>query len=294
MHMDFRVYQLTYAGDLVARGTEFYQALSRLSKVPGEHGFEYCITNELDFEENIITGCLSEEYAPDIVSVDDDRNSYIPDVAPYLNTFFAIDLQEKRMIVQHRDYPPNNLDRQQSMTRLSLLISNAFEPVYRSQFNYVVTYREATDEDFIEIFNDDNRVTLLRVKLFDTGRFLPEDAEIFDGADELNRHWIEGWNADESDMHEIVLKAPGRGGNGDLKKSPIAISLLNLPRKEILELNYWTGEGQQTMSRTDFKKFRIRGINIYSQVITAIATISREVYRRRDELRNFRLIQDLE
>ncbi len=292
MHMDFRVYQLTYAGDLTARGAEFYELLRNLSKVPGEFGFNYCITSEISFDENIITGCLSEEHAPDINSVDDDRNTFVPDVAPYLNTMFAIDLQEKRMIVQHRDYPPSNLDRHQSMTRLGLLVNSAFEEVYRSPFNYLVTHRDVTDDDFIEIFNN-NRITLLRVKLFDTGRFLPDDAEIFED-DELNKHWIEGWNSDESNMHEIVLKAPGRGGNGDLRESPIAISLLNLPRKEITELNYWKEDGQENMSRTDFKKFRIRGIDRHTQVISAIDTIAREVYQRRAELRRFSLIQDLE
>ncbi|XOS93830.1 hypothetical protein ACLMAB_10610 [Brevibacillus laterosporus] len=229
MHMDFRVYQLIYSGDLTSRGAELFNSLSSLSKVPGEFGFEYCITSEVDFDENIITGCLSEEHAPDINSVDDDRNTFVPDVSPYLNTMFAIDLQEKRLIVQHREYPPNNLDKHQSMTRLSLLISSVFDEVYKSTFNHVITHRDVTDDDFIDIFNN-NRITLLRVKLFDTGRYLPEDTEIFDN-EALNSLWIEGWNSDDSNMHEIVLKAPGRGGNGDLRESPLATSLLNLPKK---------------------------------------------------------------
>lgn len=291
MQMDFRVYQLTYAGDLTAKGEQFYALLRNLSKVPGEFGFDYCITSEVDFDENIITGCLSEEHAPDINSVDEDRNTFVPDVAPYLNTLFAIDLQEKRMIVQHRDYPPSNLDRHQSMTRLGLLINSVFEEVYHSQFNYLTTHREVTDEDFLDIFHN-NRITLLRVKLFDTGRFLPWDAEIFMDK-ELDNHWVEGWNSDESNMHEIVLKAPGRGGTGDLRESPIARSLLSLPRKEIMELNYWQEDGQENMSRTDFKKFRIRGIDRHTQVISAIDTITREVYQRRAELNRYSLIPDL-
>lgn len=291
MQMDFRVYQLIYAGDLTARGAEFFGLLRNLSKVPGEFGFEYCITSEVDFDENIITGCLSEEHAPDINSVDDDRNTFVPDVAPYLNTLFAIDLQEKRLIVQHRDYPPSNLDRHQSMTRLGLMINAAYEEVYRSQLNYNMTHREVSDDDFLDIFHN-NRITLLRVKLFDSGRLLPEGAEVF--ADrELDSHWIQGWNSDESNMHEIVLKAPGRGGSGDLRESPIARSLLNLPRKEIMELNYWQEEGQENMSRTDFKKFRIRGIDRHTQVISAIATIAREVYQRRTELSRYSLVPDL-
>ncbi|MED2941054.1 hypothetical protein P4282_00935 [Bacillus swezeyi] len=61
------------------------------------------------------------------------------------------------------------------------------------------------------------------------------------------------------------------------------------------KLNYWGDKGgSETMARTDLKRFRIRGINKDSDPITAVNTISGEVYRRRDEIRQFRGIQDLD
>ncbi|MEZ2659299.1 hypothetical protein [Aneurinibacillus aneurinilyticus] len=291
MHMDFRVYQLTYPDDLTEQGQALYDYLRNVAKIPGEHGFEYCITNENGFNENIIVGCFSEEYAPNINSVDDDKNLYVPDVAPFLNTFFAIDLQEKRMLIQHRDYPAANLNRDQTLTRLSIILNAAFENIYNSVFNYIRTNREVNDDEFINVFND-HRITLLRVKLFENGRLLRADAEIFDNR-EINRNWIDGWNTDASNMHEIVLKAPGRGGDGDLRESPLAVSLINLPIKEIIEINYWDEGGSETMSRTDFRKFRIRGIDRYTLPITAVDAIENAVYNRRDEVRRFRAIQDL-
>lgn len=292
MHMDFRVYQLTYAGDLKEKGESLYGYLRDHAKIPGEHGFDFCITREIDFDENIITGCLSEEHPPNINSVDEDKNVYTPDVAPYMNTFFSIDLQEKRMLVQHRDYPANNLNRTQSMTRLRLLLNAAFQNVYHSEFNAIHTKRNVTDEDFIDAFNN-YRVSKLRVKLFEKGRLLGTDNEIFEDKI-VNKAWIQGWNSDESNMHEIILQAPGRGGDGDLRYSPIARTLWQLPVKEILEMNYWNESGgSETMSRTDFKKFRIRGINKDTQPITAIDAICSDVYSRRDEIREFKIIDEL-
>ena len=292
MNMDFRVYQLTFAGDLTVGSSRLFEGLKNLPKSFGEHGLEYCITSEIDLDENIITGCLSEEYIPDIDSVDEGKNTFVPDVEPYLKTMFALDLQEKRMIVQHRQYPPTNLDRHQSMVRLSTLINSIWQDVYHVQFNYVITHRDVTDEDFLRIFNN-NRVTMMRVRLFETGRYISDGAKIFE-SDELNSFWSDGWNSDESETYEILIKAPGKGGSGDLRKSPIARSLINLTQKEILQMNYWDGDGYSDMSRTDFKKFRVYGIDKNTQVITAISEIAREVYRRRSELREFRLIQDLE
>lgn len=291
MQMDFRVYQLTYDGDLISSQGDLFSRLRELAKIPGEFGFEYCITREVTIDDSIITFCLSEEYAPNITSVDDERNSFLPDVSPFMNTYVALDLQEKRMLVQHRDYPANNLDRNQSFIRVTNVLDEAFQEIYNSAFNYLDTNRDVDDDDFLRVF-ENNRITNLRVKLFDTGRYIINGTQIFEEDEDLNNKWIDGFNSDESGTYEIVLKAPGRGGEGDLRYSPIARSLLNLVTKEIVELNYWDEDsGSNTMSRTDLKKFRISGINRDTQTITAIETISNEIYRRRQEIRNFRVTQ---
>ncbi|MFX0572881.1 MULTISPECIES: hypothetical protein [Bacillus] len=292
MHMDFRVYQLISANDLTLRTNELFEYLRGVAKLPGEYGFEYCITNEIDVTENIITFCFSEEHAPNVNSVDEDKNSFAPDVAPYLNTFFALDLQEKRMLVQHRNYPPTNLNKDQTMSRVGMILEEAFQNIYGSVYNIQNTQRTVDDEDFVRVF-ENNRVTLLRVKLFQNGRRIINGTQIFDDND-LNNYWIQGFESDASDTYEVILKAPGKTGEGDLRDSPIARSLLNLARKEILELNYWDEEGSSdTMARTDLKRFRVRGINKDSDPIAAVHAIYREIYARRDEVRRFRVMEDL-
>ncbi|WP_242491339.1 hypothetical protein [Bacillus cereus] len=264
-----------------------------MAKQPGEHRFEYCITNDIDYSNDIITFCLSEEYQSNISSVDDAKNAYVPEVSPYLSTCVALDLQEKRLLVQHRDYPPDNLSKDTNMTRLSLMLNQAFEFVCNAIFNYLDTSREADDEDFAHIFRH-YRVTMLRVKLFETGRYISEDTQLFDN-EVTDEHWKRGWAEDGSSMHEVIHKAPGRGGEGDLRESPIAKSLINLVRKDVMEINYWDYDGvSESLSRADFRRFSIAGINIHTLAITAIQTISNEVYNRRGEVRRFIATRELE
>ena len=292
MKMEFRVYQLTYADDLTVRANDLYQYLKDMSIVPGEHGFEYCITNEIDLDENIITFCFSEEHSPNTTTIDDEKNSIIADVAPFINTMAAIDLQEKRMIVQNRDYPANNLDKHQTMTRIRIMLNEAFQNVYNSVFNTISIEREMDDEELDEIFRN-NRVSMLRVQITRNNRTLLETAEIFEDSS-LNEKWIEGWNTDNSNIHEIILKAPGQGGEGDLRYSPIANSVLDLLGSRIMQMSIWDeNEDNEVLSRSSFSRFIIRGINHRTQVITSIDTIAQEVYNRRQELRAFRATDEL-
>lgn len=291
--MDFRVYQVIFPDDLSQHGQQLFDYLRNTAKQPGEHGFEYCITSDVSYSNDVITFCLSEEYQANISSVDDQKNTFVPDVAPYLNTFVALDLQEKRLLVQHRDYPPNNLSKDQNMVRLSLLLSQTFAEVCNATFNYLDTTRLVDDEDFVNIFAN-YRITMLRVRLFDTGRYITQGTEVFNNTI-INENWISGWELDESSMHEIILKAPGRGGEGDLRHSPIAKSLVNLVRKDIIEINYWDDDGvSESLSRNDFRRFSINGINTYTLPITAIETITNEAFNRRAETRRFIATRDLE
>lgn len=287
MQMEFRVYQMTYSGNLTEKSDELVAYLKGLAKIPGEYGFKYCITNEFDYSNNLITFCFSEEYASDVNSVDDDKNNFTPDVSPYINTIMAIDLQEKRFIVQNRDYPANTLNKHQTMTRVGMLLNEGFEQVYNSVFNYLETDRVVFDEDFTPLF-EDNRVSLLWVNIPKAGRFIPTGEEIFNDENIDNENWINGWNSDQSDVFEILLKAPGKGGEGDLRHSPIARSLMKTLGAEVKQLNFWDSENNhQKISRSSLKRFVVRGINHRTHAITSVDKLSTEILTRRSELRGF-------
>ena len=287
MQMEFRVYQLLYSNDLTEKATELADYLKQLAKIPGEFGFKYCITNEFDFTNNIITFCFSEEYASDVSSVDEEKNNYNPEISPYINTIMSLDLQEKRLLVQNRDYQANTLNKHQTMTRIGVLLNDGFEKIYNSVFNYLDTDRQIFDEDFTPLF-ENNRVSLLWATIPKNGRFIPEDETIFEEDTIDNQNWIKGWNSDESDVFEILLKAPGKGGNGDLRHSPIARSLMKMLGAEVKQLNFWDDENKhQKISRSSLKRFIVTGINHRTQPITSVDKLATEVFNRRAELRGF-------
>ncbi|QOQ56877.1 hypothetical protein J6B42_10620 [Bacillus velezensis] len=290
--MEFRVYQLTYANDLTENGGALHEYLASMAKLPGEHGFEYCITSEIDYDDHVITFCFSEEFASDVSSVDDEKNIYTPDVAPYINTIMALDLREKRFLVQNRDYPANNLKKDLTMTRIRLMLNEAFENTYNSVFNTLDTDREVNENEFIHLF-ENNRVSALWVTIPNNYRVLPEHEQIFED-EAINRNWIEGWNNDHSKMHEILLKAPGRGGEGDLRHSPIAKSLLNMVGAYVKQINYWDeNDKSHEVSRNSLMRFVVNGINIRSLPVTSIDRLSLEIRNRREELREFRASDEI-
>ncbi len=70
-------------------------------------------------------------------------------------------------------------------------------------------------------------------------------------------------------MHEILLKAPGRGGEGDLRHSPIAKSLLNMVGAYVKQINYWDeNDKSHEVSRNSLMRFVVNGINIRSLPVT--------------------------
>lgn len=287
MPINFQVFQLAAATDLTQKDQEFFQELKNQPKLKGEHGYHFCITRETDFENHIVCGCFSEEHPPVTSSVDDQNYSYILEEPPYLNTFFAIDLREKRVLIQHREYPVPTLKQKQTFSRLHGLIKTAFEKVYGVEYLDVLTGRPVSDEEFIEKFRN-NRTTLLKVELVPESK-ITEGFDLFEDK-ALNKPWALGWNSDTSDTYEILLKAQGRGKTGDLRDSPIANTLIGLETKRIIDLNYWDANNEyHSMSRSSLEKFSIDGVDKNTLPISAIQNILKDLSANRGELRNFKV-----
>lgn len=289
MPINFQVFQLAASDDLTKKDQEFFKELKNQPKIKGEHGYHFCITSETDFENHIVSGCFSEEHPPVANSVDDQNFSYILEEPPYLSTFFAIDLREKRVLIQHREYPVPTLKQKQTFSRLHNMIKNAFEHIYGIEYLDVPTGRPVSDEEFTEKFKN-NRTTLLKVELEPESK-ITEGFDIFENKD-LNKPWAVGWNSDNSDTYEILLKAHGRGKAGDLRDSPIANTLIGLSTKRVIDLNYWDANNvYHSMSRSSMEKFEIDGVDKNTLPITAIQNILKDLIANRGELRNFKVFE---
>ncbi|MEE4566811.1 hypothetical protein V2U94_04140 [Paenibacillus polymyxa] len=287
MYIDFDVFQISFSGDMIVHEDALLEKLKSMSRIPGEYGYDYCITKDIDSENHLICGCFSEEHPPITTSVNEEDLSYIPDeIPPYLNTYFAIDLREHRVLIQHRIYPAPTLKRDQTLIRLHGIIREAFEEVYGVQYLEVKTGRPVDDELFLDIFTN-NRITYLDVRLYPHSK-IDGTINVFED-EELDKKWAQGWNKDSSDAHQIILKAPGKGKSGDLRESPIAKTLVKLNTKDILQINYWDANNQfGTLSRSGLERFRVSDIDKNTLTVTAIQHILVDIPSRREELRGFK------
>ncbi|MGG1639845.1 hypothetical protein ACIFQM_00840 [Paenibacillus sp. NRS-1782] len=288
MSMDFVVFQIGTADDLTPREGEFYKFLSNFPRQEEDRGLHFCITNDLSIQNSIITGNISQEHLPLTDSVDEEKAVYAPEDIPSLHTFFAIDLQEKFLLIQYRDYSPKTLDKDVTRNRLSRVLNAAFIEVYHQQINLIPTEKEYDEEELLRLFNE-YRVSYLRVRIGEHRRLLRDEAKIFDDPS-LNDNWIQAWNEDASNTNVIILKAPGQTGEGDLRTSPLAKTLLSIPSKDIEELIYWDRAGRQNkVNKSGFKRFKVNDIDLYTHPITAIDYISAQISQRRSEIELFRI-----
>ncbi|MGE6576249.1 hypothetical protein ACQKFM_15135 [Paenibacillus xylanexedens] len=289
MSMDFVVYQIATPDNLVSKESEFFEFLSTYPIQQEERELYYCITQDLTMENSIITASLSQEHSPLTDSFDDEKQLYPPGDTPAIHTFFSFDLREKFLLLQLRDYSPSNLDKDITRNRLMRILNEAFIAVYSQQINAIPTEKEYNQDELIDLFNE-NRVSMLRVRIGDSARLLRSNTIIFDD-ESLNSAWTRAWNEDESNTHEVTLKAPGRNGEGDLRRSPYAKTLLEVPTKDIEELFYWDDAGKQhKVTKNGFKRFKVNDIDLHAHPISAIGYISSQLYARRDELNEFRVL----
>lgn len=288
MSMDFVVFQIATPDDLLEREREFMDFLANYPRQQEDRDLYFCITNDISTQNSIITGNISQEHLPLTDSVDEEKAVYEPEDTPSLHTFFAIDLQEKFLLLQYRDYSPKTLDKDITRNRLARVLNEAFLAVYFQQINLVPTEKEYNEEELLNLFNE-YRVSYLRVRIGEHRRLIPNETTIFEETN-LNNSWIQAWNSDESNTDVVILKAPGKTGEGDLRNSYLARTLLSLPSKDIEELIYWDRAGKQhKINKNGFKRFKLSDIDLYTHPITAIDYITTQITQRRDELELFRI-----
>ncbi|GAC43006.1 hypothetical protein [Paenibacillus popilliae] len=287
--MDFIVFQIGTPDDLTKKEEQFFTFLRNYPRQREERNLHFCITTDITLQNSIITGNLSQEHLPLSSPVNENKEYYAPNDSPYLHTLFSLDLQKRFLLLQYRDYPPANLDKDLTRNRLTRVLNEGFNTVYKQQFNPIPTEKPYDDSELIELFNK-YRVSELRVKIGDSGRLLRDSSSIFEDAN-YNKVWIEAWNEDTSNISEVILKSPGRGGDGDLRLSPLAQTLLQIPSKEIEQIIYWDEDGKQNkVSKRGYERFKINDIDIHTYPITAVEVITTQISQRRNEFSQFNRI----
>ncbi|EWG08321.1 hypothetical protein [Cytobacillus firmus] len=288
--MDFKVYQIFEDINFEGRETELRDYLINSDFFEGDHGLNYVINNDVELENGVLTGTLSEEFIPNSYSVDDDKSiSVMDDIEPYERTFFALDFNTRAFLVQNRKYSPTNLKPGKSLNRLIEIFGDAFNNVFNAGFTLIPVLLPEGNDLFLTLFNN-HRVVEIKVSNLNERTAFNDGHELSD--DEEENNFIKTlWNEDSSLMDSIVLKTTSEG---DLNDNIFAHAALSSPNCIIEKIKYFDPEedGFVTKTRSSFDKFPIPNLDRNVESITAFQTIINAVNENRALLRRMRQIRD--
>jgi hypothetical protein len=288
--MDFKVYQVFEDINYAGRESALRDYLIRSNFFEGDHGLNYVITNDVELENGVLTGTISEEFIPNSYSVDDNKSiSVMDDIEPYERTFFAFDFNTRAFLVQNRRYSPANLKPGKTLNRIIEIFSDAFANVFDSGFNLIPVLLPEGNDLFITLFNN-HRVVELKVANLDERTTFNEEVELSEDEDE-NLAIKRLWNDDTSHMDTITIRTTAEG---DLNDNIFAHAALSSPNAVIEKIKYFDPEedGFVTKTRSSFDKFPIPNLDRNVESITAFQTIINEVSLNRTILRRMRQIRD--
>lgn len=288
--MNFKVFQVFEDLNYQGREHELQEYLRDTDFFEGDHGLRYVINNDVDIEDSIIVGTISQEFIPNSFEVGEDKSLGVMDnVEPYERTFFAFDFQTRAFLVQNRRYPPENLNPGKTLTRLAEILNDGYRAVYNSSFTVIPVLLPEGNAVFMNIFRT-HRIVELSVSGINSGRLLNGNVVLTEDVN-TNRTMLDIWNDDTSLTDLVHLRTTL---DGDLNDSPIAKAALHSPGGTVELIRYYDPEedGFVTKKRSTLNQFSIAGINNNTESPTAFNVIVETIRENRPVLRRMRQIRE--
>ncbi|KJB88591.1 hypothetical protein AZ66_06470 [Paenibacillus sp. E194] len=285
--MNLKVYQIIKPPTKKEKWKELVEYLSQTGFYAGEHGLRYCLNSEYQYDEEqgIYVGAIHEEYIPDQTSVDGNKQEQpIVNIDPWERTIFAIDFVNEKLLIQLRDYSPRNLSRKIILARITGILSDAWEDLFNSEYNYIPTNLSLGNDYFINSFINKTRVTGVKLS-FDKSWIV---TDIYDGKS-MPENWKAVWNEDQSDLSDLTLKT---SNDGDLHESPLFKIALSSPGVTIESVSYFDSaiDKIRTESRTQFDQIDVTDVNKRTELPTALYETVRTMVENRKKLQQLKAI----
>ncbi|MGG3651968.1 hypothetical protein ABES36_10945 [Bacillus pseudomycoides] len=285
--MNLKVYQIIQLPGEETLWNQVVQKLGNLEFFPGEHNLKYCVNKEYLFENGVFVGALHEEYIPDQTSVGSDREERaIDNIEPWERTIFAIDFNNRKLLIQQRDYSPKNLSRTTARTRITGILDMIWQEVFEAEFNYIMTNLFLGNDYFIKNFVENTKVLGAKLRYNEKHGWTVTD--IYDGS-KFDDSWKDMWNSDNSHLNEIVLRA--RAG-GDLNDSPLFKLALSPGGLEIESITYYDPQEDKpkTESRAAFDLIEVPDVTKRTEILTTLSQTHKHIFENTRKLRELRAI----
>lgn len=285
--MNLKVYQIIQMQNEEVLWNQVVQKITNMGFFPGEHNLRYCVNKDFNFENGVFVGALHEEYIPDQTTIGSDREeTSIDNMEPWERTMFAIDFNNRKLLIQQRDYSPKNLSRTTARARITGVLDAIWQEVFEAEFNYIMTNLMLGNDYFIKNFVERTRVLGAKLKYNEKHGWVVN--QIYDGSP-FEESWKDMWNNDDSHLHEIVLRA--RGG-GDLNNSPLFKLALSPGGLEIESITYYDSQDDKpkTESRASFDLIEVPDVTKRTEILTALHQTHKYILENQRKLADLRAI----
>lgn len=285
--MNFKIFQLydqlDFDHDALSRIVHYLRNLDRLD---AGQGLDYLINGDIEHQDGILVGSISEEYVPNTNEVNEDKVlEPVQGIEPYERTIFAFDFYTRNLLIQNRKYSPVNLNPERTSNRLIDILNGAFQSVFNSNFTVIATLIPDDNELFNSVFNT-SRVT--EVQFSNLNRRRQCEAEISNDL-EVNNGILNYWNNDNSQLESMLIKA---SNEGELNNNPFVLAALNSENVLIDKVKFFDTEIDNliTIKRSSLDKLDIPDLDRDTESVTAFQQIINSLPEERGFLRRIRHI----
>ncbi|AMA74313.1 hypothetical protein ACKE5C_02000 [Aneurinibacillus thermoaerophilus] len=283
--MKFEVYDLIGpTSEFLATNKEkLLQHIKDSRTFTDDKGLKYCLNN-IDYEDNIIGGTISQEYFGDLKTVENKVEKPIKS-NPWEKTYFFIDIATSKLLLQRRRYSPKNLNHSKTEQRIIEIIHHdVFLKHFGSSFNMIKTSVGFNNDFFKEIIKKEKiqqlDVTNLRGKKVVVGTPLHNPREDWD------KVLAESWNTYDSNyVDEIVLRSENEDG---LSKS-VFQKLVLAAGGDVKAVRYYDEEEEKVIT-VSHKSVGSLDVDVKKdeETVTVLQKAFNKIKSSRDALRRFR------
>ncbi|MBU8684391.1 hypothetical protein MOB77_15740 [Bacillus haynesii] len=282
--MDFKIYRIFGDTNYDGKGEEVKQYLKDLDFFEAGQGLRYVINSDVEYERGVLVGSISEEFIPNSYEVNEDKSLGKLKGEPFERTIFAIDFNSRSFLLQNRRYAPKNLEPGRTLNRLTEILNDAFNTIFRAPFVPLPSLLPEGNEMFLRWFNV-NKVTAIDVSNINQRGTLRENIY---SEESFNQSFKKFWNEDD-DSKLDVLRIRSKA-DGELNKNPIVLAAIHSPDVVIDKIKYYDSEEdkQITVERNKLDKFVVKDVARDEESATAFQQVINQVNENRRILRNIR------
>lgn len=254
------------------------------SKEYNYRNLRYCLNN-LDMENSIIGGTLSQEYIGNLYTVENKVERPIEE-NPWEKTYFFIDTSTAKLLLHKRTYKPKNLKHGRSETRLNEIINDVILELFGNTVSIIKTSIGENNEYFKKILAEEQveslKVGNLLGKKIDVGTPLHNPREDWDIV------WAESYNTYDSEIIEEVEIKVTKGK--DIRKSVIHKGIIAAKGSEIKTVKYYDTELSKSIVLTNNS---VGSVNVDANSSDEPATVLKRAFEKiknsRDVIKKFNI-----